>query len=398
MQKSTNTKNYGTSKLDKILLNKFFALPIFFILIFAIFYLTFFSLGAYIRDLITSLMGSFGSGLINFLGMYLKDGWFLDLIDSAVIGSVGSLLSFLPQICLLFLFLTILEDSGYLSRVAFLFEDILCKLGLSGKGVYTLLMGFGCSATSIMTARNMEDKNAKIKVALITPFFSCSAKLPIFAVLGGAFFKANIFVIFGLYLLGVIIGLISCYILNKLFFKSKEQSFILEFAPMQSVSFKRITKVTWDNIKQFLLRIGSVIVCLNVIMFILSSFSFKFEYTKLTNSQSMLECIGTVLAPIFIPLGFGNWGSVSALLSGLIAKETVVSSIAIFNNVTSNSASLQSSLYNPASPVFFTQLSAISFLIFCGIFEFSRYLLYLLSFPVVLFKVEAIEYLLTSSN
>ena len=149
------------------------------------------------------------------------------------------------------------------------------------------------------------------------------------------------------------------------FFKSKQQSFILEFAPLQPVKLKRIAKVTWDNAKQFLLRIGSLIICLNVIMFILSSFNFSFEYVRLTNNQSMLETLGTILAPVFTPLGFGNWGSVSALLSGLVAKETVLSSIAIFNNLGATNTSLQASLSNPTSQVFFTPFSAASFLVFC---------------------------------
>jgi len=357
---------YGKSKLDKVLLNKVFALPLFFLILLAVFYLTFFSLGAFLGDLLTSFIGTISSAVTNYLCKIGLNGWFLDMIDGAIFGGIGSVLSFLPQVCLLFLFLSILEDSGYLSRVAFLFEDIFCKIGLSGKGVYTLLMGFGCSATSIMTARNMEDQNAKTKIALITPFFSCSAKLPIYAVIGGAFFGANnVFVIFGLYLLGVLTGLLLCAILNKTLYKSKQQSFILEFAPLQSVSVGRLAKIVWENVKQFLIRIASVIVCVNVIVWIISNFSFDFRYVPIANCASMIESIGKILAPIFTPLGFGSWGAVSALLAGIIAKEVVVSSIAIFNGVNHNESKFAQSLSDPASAVFFTPQSALSFLTFC---------------------------------
>lgn len=357
---------YGKSKLDKVLLNKVFALPLFFLILLAVFYLTFFSLGAFLGDLLTSFIGTISSAVTKYLCKIGLNGWFLDMIDGAIFGGIGSVLSFLPQVCLLFLFLSILEDSGYLSRVAFLFEDIFCKIGLSGKGVYTLLMGFGCSATSIMTARNMEDKNAKTKIALITPFFSCSAKLPIYAVIGGAFFGANnVFVIFGLYILGVVTGLLLCAILNKTLYKSKQQSFILEFAPLQFVGVGRLAKVVWENIKQFLIRIASVIVCVNVIVWIISNFSFDFRYVPIANCASMIESLGKILAPLFVPLGFGSWGAVSALLAGIIAKEVVVSSIAIFNGVNHNESKFSQSLSDPASAVFFTPQSALSFLTFC---------------------------------
>ena len=357
---------YGKSKLDKVLLNKIFALPLFFLILLVVFYLTFFSLGAFLGDLLLAFIGTISSAVTNQLCKIGLSGWFLDMIDGAIFGGIGSVLSFLPQVCLLFLFLSVLEDSGYLSRVAFLFEDIFCKIGLSGKGIYTLLMGFGCSATSIMTARNMEDKNAKTKIALITPFFSCSAKLPIYAVVGGAFFGVgNVFVILGLYFWGVVTGLLLCAILNKTLYKSKKQSFILEFAPLQFVSVGRISKVVFENIKQFLIRIASVIVCVNVIVWIVSNFSFEFNYVPIANCASMIESLGKFLAPLFVPLGFGSWGAVSALLAGIIAKEIVVSSIAIFNGVNHNESKFLQSLSDPSSAVFFTPQSAISFLIFC---------------------------------
>ena len=207
-----------------------------------IFYLTFFSVGAYFSGLLSDFIQNVvGKSLVNFISSVCNVPWVIGLIENGIIAGIGSILSFLPQVVLLFFFLSILEDSGYLARLAFSFEDIFKKLGLSGKSVYTLLMGFGCSATATLTARNMEDKNSKIKTAMLTPYMSCSAKLPIYAVLGGAFFgAANLLVVFCLYLLGVVVAIILSMIFEKTALKSKNQSFILEFPPYRVPSFKRI--------------------------------------------------------------------------------------------------------------------------------------------------------------
>ena len=365
---------YGESKLDKLILNRFLSIPIFLGIMALIFYLTFFSVGAYFSGLLSDFIQNVvGKSLVNFISSVCNVPWVIGLIENGIIAGIGSILSFLPQVVLLFFFLSILEDSGYLARLAFSFEDIFKKLGLSGKSVYTLLMGFGCSATATLTARNMEDKNSKIKTAMLTPYMSCSAKLPIYAVLGGAFFgAANLLVVFCLYLLGVVVAIILSMILEKTALKSKNQSFILEFPPYRVPSFKRILNIIGDNLKQFIVRIGSVIFAMNIIIWLLGSFSFSFEYVAGTNKVSMLETFGRILAPIFIPLGFGNWGATSALIAGLVAKEVIVSSIAIFNGIDVSSGSMteqvQSSILNPASAVFFTPASALSYMVFCLIY------------------------------
>ncbi len=364
-----NTKVYGRSKFDKFIMNRFLALPIFLCLMAGVFYLTFFSIGAWLSDSLVYLLDNFiGQPLINiFTSQFGANSPLTGLIEVAVVGGAGTVLGFLPQVALLFLFLSLLEESGYMSRVAFAIEDILGKVGLSGKSVYTLLMGFGCSTTAVLTARNMEDKNSKIKTGLLTPYMSCSAKFPIYAVLGGAFFGANnIFVIMGLYLLGVVVAVSLSYIFEKTVLKSKEQSFILEFPPYHSMSMKKVLFVLWENMKLFLLRVGSLIICMNVIVWLLSNFSFTFSYIPRSGGVSMLEAIGRVISPIFIPLGFGSWGAVSALIAGLVAKEVIVSSIAMFNNV-SDAANevIGESLKDPTSAVFFASSShVISYLVF----------------------------------
>lgn len=357
---------YGKSKFDKILLNKFFAFPCFLLILSAIFYLTFFSLGAFLSNLLSSFLNLITTPILDAL-LSIDSPFIYHLFADALFGGVATVLSFLPQVVLLFFFLSVLEDSGYLSRVAFIFEDILGKIGLSGKSVYTLLMGFGCSTTAIMTARNMDNKNSKIKTAILCPYMSCSAKIPIYTVIGGAFFGAsNIFVIIGLYLLGVVVALVISKILDMTLLKSENQTFILEFPPYRMTSFKRVGKILWKNVKSFLIKVGSVMISMNVIVFLLSSFTFSFNYTE-NGSGSMLESIGKFLAPIFEPIGFNNWAIVSALLAGLVAKEVVVSSIAMFNGVDGNATSLiSSSILLPTSVVYFASgANILSFLVFC---------------------------------
>ena len=366
---SEKVKTYGKSKLDKIFLNKFLALPIFIVFLALTFYLTFFSVGAWLSSLLRLCLDKIvGAPLVSFVSQaFGETSWVKGLVETAIVGGFGSILSFLPQVALLFFFLSILEDSGYLSRVAFVFDDILSKVGLSGKSVYTLLMGFGCSTTAILTARNMEDKNSKIKTSLLAPYMSCSAKFPIYTVLGGAFFGAkNIFVILGLYLLGVLVALLISLIFEKTALKSKAQSFILEFPPYRMMSAKRVTKVLWQNVKLFVTRVGTTILAMNIIVWILANFSFEFKYTQ---GGSMLESLGKLFAPIFAPIGFNNWGLASCLIAGLIAKEVIVSSIAMFNSNFSN-IDIQKSLLLPSSVIFFASKSAcLSFLVFCLLYS-----------------------------
>lgn len=359
-------KVYGRSKLDKVIMNRFLAIPIFMVMLALVFELTFFSFGKWLSEGLSFLLDNFiGKPLVGlFVSSFGAESWLTGLIENAVVGGAFSVLGFLPQVALLFLFLSILEDSGYMSRVAFSLEDIFAKVGLSGKSVYTLLMGFGCSTTAVLTARNMEDKNAKIKTGLLTPYMSCSAKFPVYSVIGGAFFGANnILVIMGLYLLGVTCALIMSMIFEKTILKSKEQTFILEFPPYHAMSVKRVGKVLIDNMKQFMFRVGSLIICMNVIVWLLSSFTFSFSYVP-SGEGSILEQVGKVIAPIFAPLGFNSWALVSALIAGLIAKEIIVSSIALYSGVGENG--LNSAFHDPSSMVYFASgANVISYLVFC---------------------------------
>lgn len=358
---------YGKSRLDKVLLNKYLDLPLFLLIIAFIFFLTFFSLGAFLSDLLSQFLSLISSPILSGLKSVLGESWVYYLFSDAIFNGLSTVLSFLPQVVLLFFFLSLLEDSGYMSRIAFTFEDILGKVGLSGKSIYTLLMGFGCSTTAIMTARNMDNKNSKIKTALLCPYMSCSAKIPIYTVVGGAFFGAsNIFVIMGLYLLGVVVAILVSLVLDKTVLKSDNQTFILEFPPYRVTSLRRLKNILKNNVKTFLVKVGSIMIAMNIIVFLLSSFTFKFQFV-LDGNGSVLQEIGKFLAPIFEPLGFNNWAIISALLAGLVAKEVVVSSIAMFNGVDYNATKLiSSSILLSTSVVYFpSTASVLSFLVFC---------------------------------
>jgi len=369
---SKKTQETTTEKLDKILLNKYLALPIFAVIMLAVFYLTFSSVGAFISGIFEFVIVEIiGAPLRFFIEQKIGTGFIYSLVANGIIGGVGSVVSFLPQVILLFLFLTILEESGYMARLAYLMEGVFNKVGLSGKSVFTFLMGFGCTATAIMTAQNLNNKNEKIKTVLTTPFMACSAKLPVFAVIGGAFFaNGNVFVIFLMYILSALLGILLAKIFDKTRLKNTDSSFILEFPPYRKPTARTLLSSVWRNTKEFLTRIGGYIFFFSIIIWLLQSFTPSFEFIGENDAQnnektSILQSIAQILAPLFAPLGFGEWGAVSALIAGLIAKELIVSSIGIINNVSATNELVGASLLLPTSVIYFTPASALSFLTFC---------------------------------
>lgn len=367
LKKDAN-KVYGYSKLDKVILNRFWALPIFLGIIFLIFFITFSSVGPILSDFITGLLEKFLiSPLMFLLGKITNSSFILSFFEKGVFSVFITLASFLPQIVLLFFFLSLLEDTGYLSRLAFTFEDIFSKIGLSGRAIFTLLMGFGCNATAVLSSRTLEDKNSKIKTVMLSGFMSCSAKIPIYSVIIGTFFNNNIIIIFFLYLLGVLVSLLLSIILEKSILKSKEQSFIMEMPAYRIPNIKRIYKVIHSNIKEFLIRVSSVLFTFSIIIWFLQNWTTNFKFITDNNYEnSILNCIGNFLLPIFKPLGFASSGVVCVLICGIIAKEIIVSTMAIINRVSINSStnSLSQSILNPASAICFNPISAFSFLVF----------------------------------
>ena len=355
---------YGKSKLDKILLNKYLAIPIFISILALIFFLTFSSIGAFLTDKLALFTENcFSKPLYSLVSKITDNEFILSFVSDALIGGVVSVINFLPQVVLLFMFFDILEQTGYMSRLAFTLEDFFSKLGLSGKSVFTLLMSFGCATTASLTSRNLEDKNSKIKTAILTPYLSCSAKLPLYSTICGAFFvSSKTIVVLSMYFLGIAVAFLMSLILNKTILKSGKQSFILEFPPYRFPRIKKILSSVKTNAIQFILRVGSVMLCFSVIVWITQNFNFKFQFGA---EDNILQSLGKLIAPILAPIGLNSWGVACSLLCGIVAKEMIVSTIGIINNVSSlSSITISESLLLATSSICFTKATAVSYLVF----------------------------------
>lgn len=345
-----------SDRLDSVLTHKYLGIPMFFVILFGMFTITFGPLGSGLQGIVEWLIESLSAGVLSALATLGASDWSMNLVET-VIGGVGSVLSFMPQIMLLFLFLTVLEDSGYMARAAFLMDRMLRKIGLNGKAFIPMLMGFGCSVPAIMATRVLENEKERKLTMLLTPFMSCGARLPIYALFAGVFFPENANIaIFGMYVLGIIVAIICGLFLKNTLFKGDSSTFILELPPYRLPTAKNITLHMWEKAKGFLIKAGTIIFTMTVVLWFLTNFNFAFEMVENTQ-YSILGSIGQKIAWIFTPLGFGNWQSVISLMTGFIAKESVVSSMAVVYNATATQ------LDTILSQVF-TQASAISFMTF----------------------------------
>ena len=362
---NSKSKEYGTSKLDKLLLNKYVAIPLFFAVMLLIFAITFGKVGGLFSDLVQLVVDFCGAGLIKLLNILNAPEYVTNFFSEAIIGGLGSILCFLPQVLLLFLALDILEQVGLLSRIAWLLDSILSKVGLSGKSIFSMLMGFGCTTSALPTTTALQNKMVRTKTALVLPFMSCSAKLPVYSAIGGAFFgTGNIFVIFGLYLLGIFLAFIFALISQKIM-PTKFNDDVLEFTPLRLPRAREMFKNVFNKLLQFISKIWSIILIFTIVIWFLNNFTIKFEYITNSTQISILQNIANLIAPIFSPLGF-EWGAVVALLIGIVAKEMVLSSIAVLNGVTE--AGVASSLLDINSVVHFSTASCLAFLVFCLIY------------------------------
>ena len=272
----------------------------------------------------------------------------------------AGVLSFLPQIALLFFFLSFLEDSGYMSRAAFIMDRLLRRFGLSGKAFIPMLMGFGCSVPAIMGARTMENEKDRRMTILLIPFMSCSAKLPVYGLLAGAFFGpwAGL-VVFGLYVIGMVVGILSGIFFKHTLFAGEPAPFVLELPPYRFPSVENIATHVWQKVKGFLVKAGTLILAMSVLLWVLQSFDFSLKMVS-DAGDSMLGAIGGWIAPVFAPLGFGFWQAAVALLTGFIAKEMVVSSLSMFYGFSLTAAGGAVA----AAMTGFTPLAAFSMLVF----------------------------------
>lgn len=355
---------YGKAKSDKWLLNPICFLLLFFVGMFLALYLIFFAIGPKLSSGITFVLNSIVRFPLNALLMKITSNKFvLALFDEGVMSACLAVCSFLPQVCLLYVFLSVLENSGLISRFAFMLDDFLNKLGLNGKCVYTMLMGFGCNTSATVTAKNMPDKNSRIKTVMITPFMSCSAKLPIYSVILSAVLGANnIWVIAGLYLLGIAGALTLSIIFEKTCLKSQTSNFLIEFPPLKFPELKDVAKTSAKSSRNFLSKVFGIIVTMSVVVWLLSNVTIGFKYTG-NYETSILYLISGKFNVLFKPLGFGTQAVVCTLVVGLVAKELIVSTMMIFNH-SSSLTELIYSLTLPASLINFNFASGLSFLVF----------------------------------
>ena len=355
---------YGKSKFDKILLNPAFAIVGFFAVFFLSFYAIFFLIGPAISALEEKLLSViFINPIMNFIYMTTDNIWLIEFFRSGVLNSVVTVISFVPQVCLMFMFLTILEDSGIISRLAYVFDDLLNKFGLNGKVLYIMLLGFGCNTMSTTVTRNLSDKNAKIRAAVTNPYMSCMARLPVYVLITSAIFgKISFFVVAGLYIIGVVVALILSFVLNKTILKSKSNELLLEFPPLKGVDLKHIMQTARTNAVDFFKRVFTVILSMGIIVWILTHTKFNLHYTQ-DITQSILFFFANKVAFLFAPIGLNNAGMVCALVVGILAKELIVSTIGICNNASSQKAII-ASLVASTSVIHFSAPSAVSFLVF----------------------------------
>lgn len=357
--KPKESKEHARSiKIDKILTNKYASIPIFVGVMFLIFYLTFEVIGAYLSD----WLGMGIDALSDLVGKGL-DKWGVNevvrsLVIDGIFTGVGSVLSFLPLIVTLFFFLSILEDSGYMARVAFVMDKLLRKIGLSGKSIVPMLLGFGCSVPAIMATRTLSSARDRKMTVLLTPFMSCSAKIPIYAVFTAAFFtKYRALIMIGLYLMGIAIGIVAALIFKNTAFKGDSAPFVMELPSYRFPSPKSVLLLLWEKAKDFVVRAFTVIFVATLIIWFLQTFDVRFNPVYISGEDSLLAEIGKIIAPIFAPLGFGDWRISTSLIAGFTAKEAVVSTLAVLMGT--DMANLSGALGSV-----FTPLTAFTFLTF----------------------------------
>jgi len=344
-------------RIDSILTHKVLSLPIFVGVMFLIFYLTFNVIGAYLSDLLAAGIDSITASVDTALGAYGINPVVHSLVIDGVFAGVGSVLSFLPIIVVLFFFLSILEDTGYMARIAFVMDKLLRKIGLSGRSIVPLLVGFGCTVPAVMATRTLASERDRRMTILLTPFMSCSAKIPIYGVFSAAFFPDHAaLVMIGLYVTGIIAGIIIALIFDKTVFRGKPVPFVMELPNYRFPSMKSVLLLMWDKAKDFLQRAFTVIFVATIIIWFLQSFDTRLNVVA-DSADSLLAMLGHWLAPIFAPLGFNDWRIPTALITGFSAKEAVVSTLGVLLGTSMEGLEV-------ALGTLFTPVSAISFLVF----------------------------------
>ena len=360
-QNKDHKKQNISDKIDCLLINRFLGIPIFLIVAWLMFQATFTFSGP-IMTWIESLFEFIGEYTLTILTSWQSPSWVTSLIVDGIIGGVGGVMVFIPIIGVLFLIMAILEDSGYMARVAYVMDKLMHRIGLHGKAFIPLILGFGCNVPGIMATRTLGTKKDRLLTILINPFMSCSARLPVYALFTGAFFSAyQGWIIFSLYFLGVIIAIIVGLIFKKIFSKTLSSPFVIELPPYRLPAITGLLIHTWEKVWMFIKKAGTIILAFSVIIWMLASFPAGVEYGS---HESLAGQMGETISPVFEPLGFGNWQSSVALIFGFAAKEVVVGTFGTLYGIedigsASGASSLTDALQND-----FTPLSAYAFMVF----------------------------------
>lgn len=347
-----------SDEIDRILLDKYLALPIFLLFMFIMFEVTFGSVGGALSDytnlLVNGAAARFISRTIEAAG---ASPWTRDMLVDGLWSGMGGVMVFFPQVMLMFLFLSLFEDSGYMARAAFILDRLFVKIGLSGKAFMPMLIGFGCSAVAVAGCRTLENEKDRRLAVILTPFMSCGARMPVYALLAGAFFEKNRGVyILGIYLTGVAVAALSGFILSKTVLRGEQPPFIIELPPYRLPRPGDVFKNMYSKAKDFVLRVATVLAAASVILWLMQNFDFTMQKAS-SGADSMIGVTGRLIAPLFAPLGFGRYEAVAALVAGIVAKETVVASLGIA--LGAGEAGLGSAVRGV-----FTPLSALSFMVF----------------------------------
>ncbi len=344
-------------RIDSVLTNRYLAIPSFLAIMLLVFWLTFGVIGAYLSDLLSMGIDRLAVVTQRALETYGINPVVESLVIDGIFAGVGSVLSFLPIIVVLFFFLSILEDSGYMARIAFVMDRPLRKIGLSGKSFVSMLIGFGCSVPAVMSTRTLASERDKKMTIMLIPFISCSAKIPIYALFAAAFFrKYQALVMIGLYALGIAVGIVSAVILRRTLFSGKPMPFVMELPNYRFPSAKSVALLMWDKARDFIQRAFTIIFIATLIIWFLQTFDMRLNVVT-DSGESLLAMIGKLIAPLFAPMGVNDWRAATALISGFSAKEAVVSTLSVLTGAGMSDL-------GEALGAVFTPLSAASYLVF----------------------------------
>ncbi|HCG60588.1 MAG TPA: ferrous iron transport protein B, partial [Lachnospiraceae bacterium] len=342
-----------SQKIDKILTGKYTAIPMFVLIMGLVFYLTFNVIGSFLQNLLQAGIDALGAQVSTLLSQTGASSWIKSLVVDAIFGGVGTVLSFIPLIVVLFFFLSILEDSGYMARVAFVMDKPLRKIGLSGRSIVPMLVGFGCTVPGVMASRTLPSERDRKMTILLTPFMSCSAKVPIYVFLSVLFFPGHAgLVVVLLYLMGILTGVLVAWIFKKTTFRGEAVPFVMELPNYRMPSPKNVLQLMWDKAKDFLQRAFTVIFLATIVIWFLQNFGTNLNIVE-DSSKSILAVIAGAVAPIFKPMGLGDWRIVTSLIAGFMAKESVVSTL---NLVFGSRAAITAAI---------TPLAGFCLLVFC---------------------------------